>query len=111
MRKYFIISSIAFINITAVLLLLWFPLTDYEAKAQGDLFKGDHITIDLNITEYGKTIELIEPQMVCSSDANESEQVTYVNGLFKTKGGKYGCYSFSLEIPAKALETYSEDLI
>lgn len=49
--------------------------------------------------------------MKCSSEANESEQVTYNNGVFKTEGGKYGLYSFSLAIPSENLESYSEDLI
>lgn len=57
-----------------------------------------------------KEIELDQIDSTCISEKQKCN-VNSQNGTYKTSGGHYGMYKFTLTIPKERLHGYSKDLV
>lgn len=77
----------------------------------GNLFNGNHITINLVVSLDEKEISLDNLKANCIYERKDNCIVKSDNGSYKTIGGEYGLYEFEIVIPSERLEGYTKDII
>lgn len=78
-------------------------------QIQGCIFLGKRINIDLTVMLDGEKISLDNLNSNCISE-KQSCSVSSKNRIYKTRGGEYGQYSFSLTIPSERLGQNKSDI-
>ena len=74
------------------------------------LFKGDRITVNLKVFVDDKEVSLNDLIATCKYEKNNCD-VTSQNGTYKSAGGDYGLYKFSVTIPKERFNEYGNDIL
>jgi len=73
-------------------------------------FKGNRITVNLKIFVDDKEISLDNLLATCTFEKKGCD-VSSQSGTFKTAGGDYGLYKFTITIPKEQLNEYGNDIL
>ena len=104
-KAILIVSIIVFLALAITIYCLGIP------RIKGHLYGGDHITIDLSVNLDGSAISLNNLKATCIYDNKVDNSVSSTDGTYKTKGGKYGSYSFEVIIPKDRLNGFDNDML
>lgn len=106
--KYKVILIVSIIVIFTLVIIIY---SIGIPRIKGHLYRGDHITINLTVNLDGSAISLNNLNATCIYDNKAENTVNSLDGTYKTKGGRYGNYSFEIIIPKDRLIGYDNDMI
>jgi len=87
-----------------------YVVTFFGPKIYGEIYSGNRITLNLTIFFEGKPISLDKAEVYCDFD-NSSCELYSENGIYKTRGGKYGKYHFKVILPKGSLDGIENDIV
>lgn len=78
-------------------------------RMQGHLYWGDHIKINLDITDNGREVSTSNIAATCSHDS-EDVRISSKENRFSVRGNEYGYYYFLLKLPLDEIDYLQDDL-
>ncbi len=104
-------KTVIIIAVIVVIILLMVVFFIGIPRIRGHLYTGDRITVNLFVNFDGTAISLKDLNATCTYENKVDTIVNSLDGIYKTRGGEYGKYSFELIIPKDRLIGFDNDLL